>query len=276
MTRLSYSTAGDDRNLAILFLHGFMGSAGDWSEVMAVLENRFYCIAADLPGHGGSLGLPYPDFYTMDGAVKGLLDLLDGMGVPRAVVVGYSMGGRLALYLALRHPERCTGLFLESASPGLRTEKERTARRALDEERAARLDSEGLEEFLEDWYRQPLFATLARDRDLLRQTVEARRENDPVELAKSLRAMGTGNQPSLWAELPGLRVPTLAVAGEEDTKFVALAREMSYTSTNLQACAVLGAGHSVHTETTDLYLGLLKTLLEGKVSLVDYLGTRII
>ena len=260
---LNYTISGNARRPAVLFLHGFMGSAVDWSGVMAALKDRFYCIAPDLPSHGGSTRLPYPDSYTIEGAAKELINLLDNLKVSKATVVGYSMGGRLALYFALRHPERCSGLFLESASPGLETEKERAARRERDEQRAERLETESFERFVEDWYRQPLFASLARDEALLRRTIESRRRNDPAELAKSLRAMGTGSQPSLWGELAGLTVPTLTVTGELDEKYVGIARRMANASQMVDCATVSGAGHNVHVEAWEAYLALLQDFLQS-------------
>jgi 2-succinyl-6-hydroxy-2,4-cyclohexadiene-1-carboxylate synthase len=258
---LSYTVAGDPRRSAILFLHGFMGSAADWRGVMAALETEYRCLAVDLPGHGASLGLP-PDVYTMKGTTRGLLDLLDELGAERPVVVGYSMGGRISLYLALRHPERCSGLFLESASPGIEDSAEREARRRADEEKAARLESGDLAGFLEDWYRQPLFASLARREGLLRETLEARLRNDPAELARSLRGMGTGDQPSLWDELGALQVPTLAVTGELDARYAGISVRMASLSPRIRAAVVTGAGHNVRLEEPEEYLALLERFLD--------------
>ena len=244
----------------MLFLHGFMGRAEDWREVSGGLGSPFFRVAVDLPGHGASLEVP-PDRYTMRGAARSVLDVLDGVGVGRATVVGYSMGGRLALYLALRHPDRCAGLFLESASPGLKDAGERASRRRADEVKAARLEGGDLRGFLRDWYRQPLFASLARDENLLRETTEDKVRNDPVGLARSLRGMGTGSQPSLWGELPVLGVPTLAVAGELDDKFVGISRRMASLSPEMRPAVVPGAGHNVHAEALGPYLSLLRRFL---------------
>ena len=244
----------------MLFLHGFMGGGEDWREVSAGLDDGFFRVAVDLPGHGASLGMP-PDRYTMEGAARSVLDVLDGTGVGRATVVGYSMGGRLALYLALRHPARCAGLLLESASPGLEDAEERAARRRADEQKAEQLEGGDLRGFLEDWYQQPLFAPLARDRGLLRRTIEGKMRNDPAELARSLRGMGTGSQPSLWGELPGLRVPALAVAGELDEKFVGISRRMASLAPAMRPALVPGAGHNVHAEAPGAYLSLLRRFL---------------
>jgi 2-succinyl-6-hydroxy-2,4-cyclohexadiene-1-carboxylate synthase len=178
-------------------------------------------------------------------------------------MVGYSMGGRLALYLALRYPERCAGLFLESASPGLENSSKRAARCAADESKAKRLESGDLRAFLRDWYRQPLFASLAQDEDLLRRTVEARRRNDPGELARSLRGMGTGNQPSLWGELEGLGVPALAVAGGLDERYAGISSRMASINPRIASAVVSGAGHTVHTEAPAEYVALLGRFVDG-------------
>lgn len=228
-----------------------------------MLEDRFYCIAPDLPGHGSSTGLPSGG-YTMEGAALLIIGVLDALDIKRAALVGYSMGGRLALYLALRHPERCAGLFLESASPGLESPQEREARRQVDELRARRLETEDFGRFLEDWYRQPLFESLARDKELLKDTIEARRRNDPAELAKSLRGMGTGTQPSLWGELPELRVPALAVAGTLDEKYVQVSRHMARLSPKMRVAVVPGAGHNVRLEFAKEHITLLKRFLDAE------------
>lgn len=260
MTGVRYAASGDPRRPAILFLHGFMGSQSDWRDAATALASERFCVAVDLPGHGGFVGLP-PEAYMMEGAARAVFGALDDLGVHTATFAGYSMGGRLALYLALRHPDRCAGLLLESASPGLEGAAERAARRETDEERAAHLESGDFEEFLRDWYRQPLFASLARDEESLNRTIEERLRNDPVELAKSLRGMGTGVQPSLWNELAELRVPALAVAGELDGKFAALSRRMASLSPEMRAAVVPGAGHNVHAEAPLAYLNLLRRFL---------------
>ena len=241
-------------------MHGFMGSGADWAVVISALDERFYCVAPDLPGHGRSLGLT-PQAYTINGAAKMLSELLDKLGISRAALVGYSMGGRLALYLALRYPERCSALFLESASPGIEDPEERQTRRRSDEKKATRLDSGDLSGFLKDWYRQPIFASLVRHEGLLRETIEARLRNDPGELARSLRGMGAGSQPSLWGELAALQVPTLAVAGEFDEKFVGISVCMASLSPRIRAAVVPGAGHNVRLESPQEYLGALESFL---------------
>ncbi|WP_219972344.1 2-succinyl-6-hydroxy-2,4-cyclohexadiene-1-carboxylate synthase [Rubrobacter xylanophilus] len=245
----------------MLLLHGFLGSSKDWRETALRLGGRFRTIAVDLPGHGASLGLPR-ECYTFEGAARGVLGLLDGLGIGRCGLCGYSMGGRLALYLALRYPGRFYALFLESATPGIEDPAERETRRRTDGERARELERGDLEGFLERWYRQPLFAPLSRREGLIGGLVQSRLRNDPEELARALRGMGTGRQVSLWRALPALGMPALAVAGELDRKFAALAREMERLAPPLRAVVVLGAGHNVHLERPGAYARLLRRFLE--------------
>ena len=262
MIGLRYTASGDPNRSAILFLHGFMGSGADWAEAISALDERSYCVAPDLPGHGASIGLP-PWCYTIEGTTHALLYLLDDLAIERATLAGYSMGGRLALYLALRHPEHCSRLFLESASPGIEDAAQREARRRSDEEKAERLGSGDLASFLDAWYRQPPFSSLARREGLLQETIEARLRNDPAELARSLRGMGTGCQCPLWGELGSLRAPALAVAGEFDERYVGVARRMASLSPLVRAAVVPWAGHTVRLEAPGAYLALLKRSLDN-------------
>src|SRR5690606_6250597 len=141
---------GSEGSPAVLLLHGFLGRGADWDPVALRLARLFRPLVPDLPGHGRAVGLAEVA-YTMDGAADALAATLDALGLERAAVAGYSMGGRLALHFALRHPERTAALVTVSASPGLRTEAERAARRALDAERATEIAAD-LPAFLDRWY----------------------------------------------------------------------------------------------------------------------------
>jgi 2-succinyl-6-hydroxy-2,4-cyclohexadiene-1-carboxylate synthase len=262
---LAYEVSGNRQLPDVLFLHGFMGSSADWRGVKDAIGDRAFCIVPDLPGHGASVGLA-PGAYTMEGTAQAVIRTLDEIEVRRPVVVGYSMGGRLALYLALRPPERCAGLVRESSSPGIESAREREARIDADEDKAKRLVHEDFERFLEDWYGQPLFAPLARNEGLLRRTIEARRRNDPWELARSLRGMGTGSQPSLWEELGGLAVPALAVAGERDGKYAGISSRMASVSPKVGAVVLPGVGHNAHDEAPSEYSALLGRFLDRLTS----------
>jgi 2-succinyl-6-hydroxy-2,4-cyclohexadiene-1-carboxylate synthase len=244
-----------------LLLHGFLGRGADWDPVALRLARRCRVLAPDLPGHGRALGLP-DDAYTMDGAADALAATLDAGGAARAALVGYSMGGRLALHCALRHPGRVERLVLLSASPGLRTEEERAARRRLDAERAREIQRD-LDGFLDHWYRMPLFATLSEAQRS--RLVRERRGNAPAELARSLAGMGTGAPPGRWEHLPEIRVPAWAVAGSKDAKFVGLARAMAEEGP-FEAVVVPAAGHALVEERPLALAQLLRRLLAARPS----------
>jgi 2-succinyl-6-hydroxy-2,4-cyclohexadiene-1-carboxylate synthase len=259
---LPHTLHGPDDAPVVLLLHGLMGAADEWESVTAHLTNDFRCLAVDLPGHGAAVDL-LDEAYTVEGTLAALVATLDTLNITRCYVVGYSMGGRLALLFALRHPERCIRLVLESASPGLRTEAERTERRRLDAERAAALTAD-FEGFLQRWYRMELFASL-KDYPELRAAMMARRwRNIPAELARSLRGFGTGEQPSLWDDLETLAVPTLAVAGSRDRKYADLAFEMAVVGPPLIP-KIVRTGHTVHAEQPALFADIVRDFFREPV-----------
>ncbi len=258
---LPHTITGPPEAPVVLFLHGFMGNSSDWDEIIDQLAGEVRCLAVDLPGHGEAVGLD-DEAYTFEGTAAALVDTLDVLGIQRCRVVGYSMGGRLALYVALRYPERCGRLVLESASPGLRTADERAERRRLDDWRAEALEAD-FDGFLDRWVQLPIFASLGDDERAA--FIEQRRRNDPTELAQSLRGSGTGQQPSLWSDLDHLTVPTLAVAGTADPKFADLAFAMSVAGPTIIPMLV-SAGHTVHTEQPRLFAALVRDFLRDPVS----------
>jgi 2-succinyl-6-hydroxy-2,4-cyclohexadiene-1-carboxylate synthase len=181
--------------------------------------------------------------------------VLDEVGIHRCSLVGYSMGGRVALYFALFHPERVRRLVLESASPGLPTEAERAERREVDEQRARRIEDD-LETFLEDWYRKSLFASLSRH-GLVEEMVRRRVANNADEVAQALRGLSPGEQPSLWNRLPELDVPTLVLTGALDDKYCAITERTAKHIPKARRVVVPGAGHNVHAERPQAYLAQL-------------------
>ena len=259
--KLHFETAGERGSPPVVLLHGFMGSSSDWEKVIAGLEHRYFCIAVDLPGHGRSIGLPDDQVYTMEGASVLLEDVLRKLDIDRTHIIGYSMGGRVALYFAVHFEHRCRKVVLESASPGLESESDRRNRRGLDEARAVRLETEEYGRFIEEWYRQPLFETLQRRKDLLERMIASRMTNSPREIARSLRGMGTGRQPALWDVLGDIRAPVLAVAGALDGRYAEIAQRMGVLMPKCRAAIIPNAGHNVHAEYPSAYTDLIKDFL---------------
>jgi 2-succinyl-6-hydroxy-2,4-cyclohexadiene-1-carboxylate synthase len=240
--------------LPVLLLHGFTGSAEAWGEelIAGLAATGRRVVAVDLLGHGGSDVPAEPSRYAMERQLDDLEEVLDALGLERAAWVGYSMGARLALGGAVLRPGRVAALVLESGSPGLATERERRARRAADEVLADRLEDarpEAMARFVDDWMARPLFETQRRLPGALRRRERRRRlAADPRGLAGTLRGLGTGAQPSLWARLGEVESPALLLTGRLDPKFEAIADRMAARMPTSVRASVQDAGHAVHLE----------------------------
>jgi 2-succinyl-6-hydroxy-2,4-cyclohexadiene-1-carboxylate synthase len=238
------------RGPTLVMLHGFTGSAASWGKHLDTLAAYgLRMIALDLPGHGQSDAPGDARRYAIEYCRQDILAALQKLGVSQdeAVLLGYSMGGRIALYTAFSGFFRA--LILESASPGLGDPAEREQRRISDEALAASIERDGVQAFIDRWEKLPLFASQSRLPPEAREALRRQRlSNRPGGLAQSLRGVGTGVQPSLYARLPALHIPVLLIAGELDTKFTAIARSMAQALPRFQLRIVPGAGHSVHLE----------------------------
>jgi 2-succinyl-6-hydroxy-2,4-cyclohexadiene-1-carboxylate synthase len=230
----------------LVVLHGFTGASSNWEPFFPSWSKHLKVIAPDIIGHGKSEAPAECERYTMDQASDDLAALLDQLKIPRAYVLGYSMGGRLALTFAVRHQERVRALLLESSSPGLKTERERSERVERDEALADRIEAIGIEAFVAAWEKVPLFAGQGKKvRGKLRNQ---RLNNREVGLANSLRGMGTGAQKPLWRDLSALEIPVKLMVGELDEKFSRIAREMQEKLPDAEIMTVPQAGHIIHAE----------------------------
>ena len=225
----------------VMLVHGFTQTGRSWQPVVDRLGGLHTFTLVDVPGHGRSSGVRAG---LVDGA-----ELLASAG-GRGAYVGYSLGGRLCLHLALAHPELVAQLVLVGATAGLESDDERARRRLADDDLAGRLEAEGVEPFLRWWLDQPLFATLpAEAAGLGRRLV-----NTADGLASSLRLAGLGTQEPLWGRLAELDMPVLVMAGELDTRFAAAGRRLAAAvGPNAELVLVPGAGHACHLERPDAF-----------------------
>ncbi len=238
-----------------------MGRGASWLEIARPLSKDFYCLLPDLPGHGRHIPDDPSAPLSFDVITTWLNDLLDTLNLPRVHLMGYSLGGRVALHFACHHPQRLLSLTLESAGPGLLDEAERARRRAEDDARATHILSLGMTAFVERWYAMPLFASLrAHPRRLARIQANAAR-NDPHWMARVIRELSPGRQPPLWDCLPALTLPILLLAGEQDEKYVQIASQMAARLPQVQMVIVPGAGHNIHAERPARVRAVLKAFL---------------
>jgi 2-succinyl-6-hydroxy-2,4-cyclohexadiene-1-carboxylate synthase len=223
----------------IVLVHGFTQTATSWRPMMARLAAGLGpaadIVAVDAPGHGARADVR-ADLPT------GAAMIAEEGG--RATYIGYSMGGRLCLHLALASPSRVERLVLIGTTPGIEDADERNARRASDDRMADDIERVGIPAFLDRWLSQPLFSRLAS----AEADIESRLTNTPDGLASSLRLAGTGTQPPLWSRLAQLAMPVLVMAGEHDTKFMAIGRRMADIIPDATLAVIGGAGHAVHLE----------------------------
>jgi 2-succinyl-6-hydroxy-2,4-cyclohexadiene-1-carboxylate synthase len=242
--------AASKHGLTLVMLHGFTGSAAGWGNLLDMLAAYgLRIIALDLPGHGQSDAPGDPGRYAIEHCERDIVAALQELGVKRdaSVLLGYSMGGRIALYTAYSRFFRA--LILESASPGLEDPVEREQRRAGDEALATSIERDGVQAFVDRWEQLPLFASQRLLSPETREVLRRQRLNNRADgLAQSLRGVGTGVQPPLQDRLPALHMPVLLIAGGLDTKFAAIARSMSLALPQSQLRIVAGAGHAVHLE----------------------------
>ena len=258
----AYSQFGHRNNSTSVFLHGFMGRGKDWDLILSNLCVDFHCIALDLPGHGDT---PFPESKDFSGFLacsRAIITCLDGMGVNKCNLVGYSMGGRLALSLALLYPQRFHKVVVESGSPGLQTQAEREVRCCHDNRLAQRLESEDFQEVLQDWYKQPLFTSISKDPELFSRMFQSRMGNNPHGLARSLREMGTGMQPNFWPMLSQGQCPLLLIVGSEDNKFLRMAKEIARSYPDSKVVIAKGCGHNVHSEAPDFFTATVRFFLK--------------
>lgn len=223
---------GTDR---MVFVHGFTQTGRSWLPVASAFARNHEVLLVDAPGHGGSSEVRADLRLTAD---------LLGATTGEATYVGYSMGGRICLHLALTHPHLVKRLVLVSATAGIGDAAMRAERRDADDALAASIEAGGVHDFLQRWLSQPLFADTpvseAERTDRLRNTADG--------LASSLRMAGTGTQDPLWARLREITMPVLILAGERDTKFVDIGRQLAAGIPRSTFAMVPGAGHAAALE----------------------------
>lgn len=258
--RLHVALSG--KGAPLVLLHGFTGSGETWAPLRAPLGAAHATIAIDLPGHGRSSAPGEPARYGLARLAADLARALDALAVDRVALLGYSMGGRAALRFALHHPDRVAALVLESTSPGIADPARRAERLASDAELADVIERDGIRAFVERWEKLPMWESQRALPAATRARLRAQREaNSPSGLANSLRGAGAGVDEPVLDRLSTLDVPTLLVAGALDTPYAALGRAMAQALPAAQLTVVPEAGHAVHLEQPEAFVGAVTAFL---------------
>lgn len=258
---VSYYVERWGQGFPLVVLHGFTGNAESWRAFQKYWQAHSQVIAIDLIGHGKTDCPDDVSKYTMEAMADALERIFDELDIEKADVLGYSMGGRLALTFALTYDTRVRTLILESASPGLATEAERRKRREQDRKLADFIVENGIEAFVDYWENIPLFASQKRlSADVRLRIRKQRLANSVRGLCNSLLGMGTGSQPSWWDELH--RIEACLVTGALDEKFCHIAREMQKRLRSAKWVCVEDAGHAVHVEKPQIFAKIVSEFLK--------------
>jgi 2-succinyl-6-hydroxy-2,4-cyclohexadiene-1-carboxylate synthase len=232
-----------------VLLHGFTQTRQSWRRTIAALGGRYRALAPDLPGHGLAAERRPASFAACAAYVRALAD-------GPCVLVGYSMGGRIALYTALALPGLVARLVLVGASPGIADAAEREARRRTDLALADRIEAIGIEAFAREWGAQELFA--GQDARVAAAAHADRMRNTPHGLAAALRGLGTGEMPPLWDRLGELAIPVTLVVGARDAKFRGIAGRMAPAIPDCRVEVVDGAGHAAQLEQPEIVAAAIR------------------
>lgn len=262
----------DPLKQSILFLHGFSGCSNDWSKIFSLLGSEFQLIAIDLPGFGKS-GKPRNDkFYRTEFLIRLMDEILYDLQLTEVILVGYSMGGRLALHFTLKHPQKVKALILESSSPGIKNKAEREVRIESDAKLITLIKKNSLNDFFRFWQNMPLFATqknLSKKRQQVILTDKIK-SNSKIALSKSLENFGQGRMESLWKNLSKIKIPALLLSGAFDSKYTSIQNEMGKLLPNSSHKIIESAGHNLHLEKPEVFVNLITEFLIISNDKTDY------
>lgn len=247
--RVYNSTNSKGKAEPLLLLHGFTGNMRTWNQQIGSLKQNFQVITMDLVGHGSSDVPLDPARYRTEMCIRDVMAVMDQLGIDKFHLLGYSLGGRVALSVATAHPGRISSLTIESATPGLINPVERKERILSDEALAELIESEGVEAFVNRWEKLDIFRTQRfLPKPVQEELREQRLRNSARGLINSLRALGSGIMPPVWDKLDRLTMPVLLIAGELDKKYLSIANEMASKIKGARIAVVPISGHTVHLE----------------------------
>jgi 2-succinyl-6-hydroxy-2,4-cyclohexadiene-1-carboxylate synthase len=263
---VKYSYKEEGQGQAVLLLHGFTGTKETWNALTNELKQNFRVISIDLLGHGETENPINDDRYTMEAAASDLIAFLEYKQIEQIHLLGYSMGGRLALYLALKYQNMIRSLILESCTAGLISEEEKIARIKQDHALSELLLNKGIQAFVDYWENIPLFASQKNLPLEKQKSIRLRRLNQStIGLSNSLKGMGTGIQPSLWDQLNMLKISTLLICGEYDEKFCLIMGKMNGKLEKSEIIKIPRTGHAIHVEQLEIFATIVSEFLKREM-----------
>ena len=260
---LEYFPEEVDHKFPIVFLHGFTGSKEDWEFLINKIPGRFTPVLIDLIGHGKSSSPADPKYYSPDLQVYFLNEILNRIGINKLILVGYSMGGRLAVAFSEKYTDRIEALILESTSFGIQSEKERKERIAADKNLAEKIENIKMDMFIDQWLKLPLFESLHRlpDKKIAELRSRKIKSNNVLGLKNSLLGFGTGLMKNYLPHLQKFKCKVFLIVGEYDKKYIEISRRAKEHFHDCRLKVVKKSGHNVHFENTDDFLKLINEFL---------------
>jgi 2-succinyl-6-hydroxy-2,4-cyclohexadiene-1-carboxylate synthase len=246
----------------VLFLHGFTGCAEDWFPVFEQMPDKYNYIAMDIVGHGKSDVPGSPSKYNIESIISQIKFVKDYFTPNKIFLLGYSMGGRIALSYASVYPDDLKGLILESASAGIKNDEERQKRYDEDLKLAEFIETHTVEEFIEMWNDQELFNTQRRfSNDKLKKIKKKKALGSKIGYANSLKGFSTGIMPPVHDKLKKIPLKVLLITGDLDTKFTGINARLAKRFFKAKHKIVRNSGHNTHLEESKRFVEIVLNYL---------------
>jgi len=253
------------KDQTLVLIHGFLGTHHDFTPLITQLKATHTILSIDLPGHGQSIGLD-DTCYSYNNTAEKISQILNQENIQNATLLGYSMGGRIALQVALkvaqRNPKRIKKLILESTHFGL-TETEKEARREWENQIIQNIKENSLSEFLDQWYSQPLFGDI-KEHHSYPNLLKNRLKQNKNELIKAFQGLSICNQPNFYPELVNFPCPIHYIVGEKDRKYKEIALKIKKEDHPQIQCDIIpNVSHNTHIENTTRFRSTLQEIIKN-------------
>ncbi|MFA7227406.1 MAG: 2-succinyl-6-hydroxy-2,4-cyclohexadiene-1-carboxylate synthase [Melioribacteraceae bacterium] len=252
----------EQSKIPVIFLHGFTGDAGDWQFIVDQLPEKYFPVAVDLIGHGSTDSPKDQMHYTCSAIVRHLDSIFSQLNFEKVILVGYSMGGRVALSYSLKHTDRIIAAVLESTTPGIEDICMKKERVEIDYLFAEKIKKEGVESFINFWFDTPLFNSLKKLPNF-KEVRSKRIANSVTGLSNSLMSFSTGLMTSYWDKIVSLNFPVLLITGDYDKKYTSINTKMRLKLPDARHNSVSDCGHNVHLEKPEVFTKLVNEFLKN-------------
>ncbi|MDA0986167.1 MAG: 2-succinyl-6-hydroxy-2,4-cyclohexadiene-1-carboxylate synthase [Bacteroidetes bacterium] len=247
----------------ILFLHGFAGSSKDWTEVISHLPKNNFIVTIDLIGHGKSSSPKNKMYYNEKALITQLFSVIKKTASKNINLIGYSLGGRLALSFSIKYPKIIKTLILESSTAGLTKKNERKRKRIMDKFLSNKLKKDGIKKFIHYWFEQPLFKNLKKHKNY-KNLINKRLKNNKFGISNILTEFSQGKMKSMWSAIKHIETPMLLITGEKDRKYKKINSRMAKKLQKAKHVSIKNAGHNTHFEKPKLFANFVEKFLNSQ------------